>query len=100
MRGTDAMQESLFTVSKLEDFVPMDHPLRAVRLLVNEALVRLNGFLTPSTRIQDETPSPRETHARPAAASVLPGAPGATIPTRAGQTGCALYRKSSNTAAT
>jgi len=44
MRGTDAMQESLFTVSKLEDFVPMDHPLRAVRLLVNEALTRLNGL--------------------------------------------------------
>lgn len=44
MRGTDAMQESLFTVSKLEDFVPMDHPLRAVRLLVNEALARLNGL--------------------------------------------------------
>lgn len=44
MRGTDAMQESLFTVSKLEDFVPTDHPLRAVRLLVNEALARLNGL--------------------------------------------------------
>jgi hypothetical protein len=36
MLGTDAMQESLFTVSKLDDFVPMDHPLRAVRLLVNK----------------------------------------------------------------
>lgn len=44
MRGTDAMQESLFTVSKLDDFVPKDHPLRAVRLLVNEALTRLNGL--------------------------------------------------------
>ena len=44
MRGTDAMQESLFTVTKLEDFVPVDHPLRAVRLLVNEALLRLNGL--------------------------------------------------------
>jgi len=44
MRETDAIQESLFTVSKLEDFVLMDYPLRAVRLLANEALARLNGL--------------------------------------------------------
>lgn len=44
MRGTDGMQESLFTVAKLEDFVPQDHPLRAIRLLVNEALGRMNGL--------------------------------------------------------
>ena len=44
MRGTDAMQESLFTVAKLEDFVPNDHPLRPVRTIVNEALGRLNGL--------------------------------------------------------
>lgn len=44
MRGVDAMQESLFTVTKLEDYVPADHPLRMVRLLVNEALLRLNGL--------------------------------------------------------
>ena len=44
MRGSDVMQESLFTVSKLDDFVPSDHPLRAIRLLVNEALSRLNGL--------------------------------------------------------
>ncbi len=44
MRGSDVMQESLFTVSKLEDFVPKDHPLRAIRSLVNEALERLNGL--------------------------------------------------------
>lgn len=44
MRGTDAVQESLFTVAKLEDFVPKSHPLRAVRELVNDALVRLNGL--------------------------------------------------------
>jgi transposase len=36
------MQESLFTVAKLDDFVPSDHPLRNVRVLVNEALGRLN----------------------------------------------------------
>jgi len=44
MRGTDAMQESLFTVAQLEDFIPSDHPLRKVRTLVNEALDRLNGL--------------------------------------------------------
>ena len=44
MRGTDKLQESLFTVAKLEDFVPADHPLRPIRLLVNEALGRLNGL--------------------------------------------------------
>jgi transposase len=42
MRGADGMQESLFTVAKLDDFVPSDHPLRNVRILVNEALGRLN----------------------------------------------------------
>ena len=36
------MQESLFMVAKLEDFVPSDHPLRAIRELVNDALVQLN----------------------------------------------------------
>ena len=44
MRGTDGMQEALFTVAKLEDFVPGDHPLRAIRVLVNEALAGLNGL--------------------------------------------------------
>lgn len=54
MRGADAMQESLFTVAKLDDFVPADHPLRAVRLLVNEALMgmnaRFNQIYAPSGR--------------------------------------------------
>lgn len=44
MRGSDGMQEALFTLAKLEDFVPSDHPLRPIRLLVNEALGRLNGL--------------------------------------------------------
>jgi transposase len=38
------MQESLFTVTKLEDFVPSDHPLRAMRALVNHALERMSGM--------------------------------------------------------
>jgi len=43
MRGADAMQESLFTVAKLDDFVPADHPLRAVQVLVNTALTEMNA---------------------------------------------------------
>lgn len=38
------MQEALFTVAKLEDFVPCDHPLRAIRDLVNEALGGLHAL--------------------------------------------------------
>ena len=44
MRGSDGMQEAMFTFSKLEDFVPGDHPLRAIAGLVNEALKDLNGL--------------------------------------------------------
>ena len=42
MRGADGIQEPLFTFAKLEDFVPADHPLRAMWLLVNEAVKGLN----------------------------------------------------------
>jgi len=38
------MQEGLFTLAKLDDFVPADHPLRAIRVLVNEALGGLNDL--------------------------------------------------------
>ena len=33
----------LFTLAKLDDVVPADHPLRAIRLAANEALTGLNG---------------------------------------------------------
>lgn len=42
MRVSDGMQEGLFTLAKLEDFVPADHPLRAIRIIVNVALAGLN----------------------------------------------------------
>ena len=39
MRGPDTFTESLFTLRKLEDFVPADHhPLRPIRQMVNAAL--------------------------------------------------------------
>lgn len=44
MRGSDGMQERLFMMAKLDDFVPADHPLRPIQGLVNEALGRLNGL--------------------------------------------------------
>lgn len=44
MRGGDFTQESLFTVAKLDDFVPSDHPLRGIAPLVNQALVGLNDL--------------------------------------------------------
>lgn len=44
MRGSDGMQEGLFTLAKLDDFVPAEHPLRSIRALVNEALVGLNSL--------------------------------------------------------
>ena len=34
MRGSNGTQEALFTVSKLEDFVPTDHPLRTLLIQV------------------------------------------------------------------
>ncbi len=46
MRGIDEMQASLFTTVKLDDFVPADHPLRPIRLLVNDALKRLKGLFS------------------------------------------------------
>ena len=42
MRGADVFQESLFTTVQLESFVPSDHPLRAVKALLDEAMVNMN----------------------------------------------------------
>ena len=43
MRGADVMPEDLFTVKRLDEFVPPAHPLRAVRDILNAALARLNA---------------------------------------------------------
>ena len=43
MRGADTYNEGLFTTVKLEDFVPSNHPLRPIRIWVNEALVKMEG---------------------------------------------------------
>ena len=44
MRGADRIQERLFTVTRLDNFVPADHPLRPIRRWVNEALKGLSGL--------------------------------------------------------
>jgi transposase len=42
MRGPDGYTESMFTMSRLDDFVPANHPLRPIRLWLNEALTRMD----------------------------------------------------------
>jgi transposase len=46
MRGSDTFTESLFTLRKLEDFVPADHPLRPIRQMVNAALVKMDALFS------------------------------------------------------
>lgn len=41
MRGADTFTEGLFTLKRLEDFVPADHPLRVIRTMVNKALAEM-----------------------------------------------------------
>lgn len=41
MRAADTFTESLFSIKKLDDFVPANHPLRAIRVMVNDALSQL-----------------------------------------------------------
>lgn len=45
MRGRDDRDEGLFSYLRLEERVPVDHPLRAIRALTDEALAALNGRL-------------------------------------------------------
>ena len=46
MRGPDTFTESLFTMRKLEDFIPANHPLRAIREMAKSALEKMNGLCT------------------------------------------------------
>ncbi len=43
MRGTDEVTGSLFSYVDLEERIPVRHPLRKVRQLVNEALTSLDA---------------------------------------------------------
>ena len=44
MRGADTFTKSPFTLHRLEDFVPGNHPLRPIRQMVNEALVKMDAL--------------------------------------------------------
>ena len=46
MRGSDTFTESLFTMRRLDDFVPPTHPLRPVREMVNVALKNIEPLLS------------------------------------------------------
>jgi hypothetical protein len=46
MRGPDTFTEGLFTMRRLDDFVPADHPLRRLRVMVNEALAKMDGLFS------------------------------------------------------
>jgi len=45
MRGADTFTEQLFSIQRLEDLVPVDHPLRPIRAMVNAALVKMDALL-------------------------------------------------------
>jgi len=44
MRGADTFTESPFTLHRLDDFVPSNHPLRPIRQMVNEALLKMDAL--------------------------------------------------------
>ena len=46
MRGSDGFTESMFTVLKLDDFVPKDHPLRPIRTWLNDSLKRMDDVFS------------------------------------------------------
>jgi transposase len=54
MRGADVMNEELFTVGGLDQYVPVDHPLRRVRDMFNGCLARMDthfdGLYSPFGR--------------------------------------------------
>jgi hypothetical protein len=52
MGGADTFTESLFTMRRLEDFVPAKHPLRAIREMANAALAKLGPLLTAAGALQ------------------------------------------------
>lgn len=46
MRGSDSFTEGLFSMRRLDDFVPANHPLRRIRVMVNEALVKMDALFS------------------------------------------------------
>lgn len=46
MRGSDTFTEGLFTMRRLDDFVPASHPLRRIRVMANEALASMGELFS------------------------------------------------------
>lgn len=46
MRGPDTYTEGLFTMRRLDDFVPANHPLRRIRVMANEVLAKMDGLFS------------------------------------------------------
>ena len=46
MRGSEDRSSGLFSYIRLEDRIAADHPLRAIRELVDEVLAALSGHFT------------------------------------------------------
>lgn len=44
MRGSDITQEGLFVTKQTSDYVPADHPLIAIRTILNQALREMDGL--------------------------------------------------------
>ena len=42
MRGPDSFTEGLFSLRRLDDFIPATHPLRRIRLMANETLATMD----------------------------------------------------------
>src|SRR6516164_6341291 len=43
MRGEDQQQHQLFSYGSMEDRIPADHPLRPIRMMVDQALKEMSG---------------------------------------------------------
>ena len=43
MRGEDLQQDQLFSYASMEEKIPADHPLRAIRGMVDQALKQMSG---------------------------------------------------------
>lgn len=59
MRGSDTFTESLFTMRRLDDFVPSNHPLRRIRTMANEALVKMGPLFARMYEVDVKGGRPR-----------------------------------------
>lgn len=46
MRGPDTYTEGLFTMRRLDDIEPANHPLRRIRAMANEALAKMDELFS------------------------------------------------------